>query len=531
MSSYISSFKAVLAALVIIAIAEVSYSAVDTSSAVERSGYLNLNFDSPELFQRAIIYEKLGNAVAARPDVIQIGDSSGFHAIVPRIVDQYLAGRRYENLSCCANIGYDGYYTIVEFMLRNTTSIRAVVLYTSPYSPPNDPEESKTAGTVERLRNAFGWPAPFVSPATLSARARILRPVYTLGDSLQQPGLLPAEAAWPDVIRSMRANGGWWPEHDSHRTGEKHKKMMDAVCTGLRGLVDAPPHYTRDIFAFRQSHLRVELRRLAELTARHQAKLIVLFQPSACPSAPSDYFAARRADLEALVAEYGNLVVPDRTVIEPWPTQWFTGLDHLRTGHEDAASRRVGRAVARALDVAFVEPPYDRSASSEPVPAWSSSDFAAPSWQREGLQLRSPSDGRGVVATETTESGWHRISTVLPDLQPKTQILSVTFRADGPRQIRLEMLDQKQPGAYGDVRCNPADGESWRLGAMLDSGIEELPDRSFRCWGKLRLTKTGVAIAISLARTVHDAGPYPGDGQSSVVLKEVSVSTVDGAPD
>ena len=41
---------------------------------------------------------------------------SGLHGIIPRIVDQYLGGLRYENLSCCANTGFEGYYAITEFM-------------------------------------------------------------------------------------------------------------------------------------------------------------------------------------------------------------------------------------------------------------------------------------------------------------------------------------------------------------------------------------------------------------------------------
>jgi hypothetical protein len=531
MSSYISSFRALLAALAIITVTEVGYSAVDTSSPVERSSYLNLNFNSIELFQKAIIYEKLDNAVAAAPNIIQVGDSSGFHSIVPRIVEQYLPGLTYENLSCCASTGFDGYYSIVEFMLRNTTSIKAVVLYFSWGAPPADiaTMQSELVGGDDRVRNAFGWPAPFISPATLSARAKVLRPIYTLGDTFEQPGLLPFDTVWPDLIQSLRANSGWWAEHDAHRTAEKQMQMSTMLC-GPGGLdwSDTSVNYARDIFAFRQSHTKTELRRLADLTARHHAKLIVLFQPLPCPSIAGDYISARQSDFAALVADYSNVVVPDRALIEPWPAQWFTSFGHLRTGHEGAVSRRAGRAIARALDVAFVEPP-ERPAPNVPVLEWSNSDFTASSWQHEGLLLAPQSTGRGVVATETSDGGWHRVTAVLPDLKAKTYVLSVAFRASGQRQIRLEMMDLKSPGAYGVVRCNPWDGESWRSGAMLDAGIEELPDHAFRCWGKLRLTRAGAAIGISLMRTIHEPGPYQGDGRNGVVLQSVDISAVDAA--
>ena len=99
MSSYTSSFKAILAALAVIAGIEATSAMVFPSTPVERSGYLNWNFNTVETFHKVIISEKLANAVRNQPDVIQIGDSSGFHGIVPRIVDQYLGGLRYENLS------------------------------------------------------------------------------------------------------------------------------------------------------------------------------------------------------------------------------------------------------------------------------------------------------------------------------------------------------------------------------------------------------------------------------------------------
>src|SRR5204863_2272705 len=96
MRSYISSFKAVFLALAAIVAIEASYAAVYAPTPVERSGYVNWNFNSPELFQKVVIYEKLASALQARPDVIQVGDSSGFHGIVPGIVDQYLGGLRYQ---------------------------------------------------------------------------------------------------------------------------------------------------------------------------------------------------------------------------------------------------------------------------------------------------------------------------------------------------------------------------------------------------------------------------------------------------
>jgi hypothetical protein len=83
MSSYISSFKAVFVALAIVGAVETSYAALVPSSPAEASNYLNWNFNSTDTFHKLLINEKLANAVRGRPDVIQIGDSSGLHGIVP----------------------------------------------------------------------------------------------------------------------------------------------------------------------------------------------------------------------------------------------------------------------------------------------------------------------------------------------------------------------------------------------------------------------------------------------------------------
>jgi hypothetical protein len=530
-SSYISSFKALLAALVIVAVIEVSYSAADTSSPVERSGYLNWNFNSAELFHKVMIYEKLRHAVQNAPDVIQIGDSSGFHAVVPRIVDHYLGGLKYDNLSCCANTTFDGYYTIAEFMLRNVPTIKAVVLYISLNQTTVDPilKQTDIVGGDDRLRSAFGWFAPFTSPATLSARAGVLRSVYTLGHTLDQPGLQPFDInpAFDDLTRSIRASDGWWAEHDAHPTTDKQLEMWATICgrSSARPWPDLNHYYTRDIFGRQQLHMQIELRRLARLTARHNAKLIVIFQPHPCQAAVGDFIAVRQADIAAVLAEHPNVVVPIPALFEPWPRQWFTSADHLRTGHEDAASRRVGRAVAESLGLPAVDPPEPPPPAAT-IRIWSSTDFAAPPWQPEHLVLGPQMDGGGGVVTETADRDWHRLHAALPDLQAKTYVLSLTFLTDGARQIRLEMRDLQWPGAYGVVRCNVSDGESWRGGAMLDSGLEELPDHAFRCWGKLKLTKPGAEIAIGLSPSSDQSGPYQGDGRASVVLQKVDISAI-----
>lgn len=513
--------------------AEVGYSAVDDPSAVERSSYLNWNFNERELFHKILIYEKLRNAVAAKPDIIQIGDSSGLHAIVPSIVEQYVPNLRYANLSCCANTGYDGYYTMADFMLRHVPSIKAVVLYIAWNNtiPHPDSLNAAVVGSRDRLRSAFGPMSAIAAPPSLAARADTLRPVYSLGGALNPSGSLPFDRQWPALLSSLRTQQGWMVEQDKHRIPDGQDKLLKSLCSRSGNFDWDDPAGPRvpDILGRPQSYFKVELMRLASLTARHQAELIVMFQPHPCPMRPQDAFiASRQADVAAVMAAYPNVAVPAAPdLFEHWSGQRFTSADHLRTGNEDAASRRLGRALAKALGLPLVEPPAPPSPGA-PTPAWSTTDFASPPWRYDDVRLHA-TDGRGAVLTETTTMGWHRLERVLPDLPAKTYVFSVTFGTTGTRQIDIYMRDLKPPADQAVIHCDAKDGAASANGKTLDWAIEELANQRFRCWGKLKLDNTGAVVGIVMSPASGDGGPYQGDGAGSVMLYGVDLSTVEQA--
>jgi hypothetical protein len=532
MNSYISSFRALLAALAIIGAIEVGYSVADPSSPVERSGYLNFNFNSKEFFHKILIQEKLVNAIRDQPGVIQIGDSSGFHAIVPRIVDQYLGGLKYENLSCCANTGFDGYYSIVDFMLRHTPSIKAVVLYISLNNTPKSPAsvQADTIGGQDRVRNAFGPLAPVMSPATLAARPQLVRSVYTLGQTLDQEGLQPINVSWPELVQFLRATRGWRPEQDVHRVPEKQNPQLKELCgpSGVRLLSGhTPQDYGRDIFGTPRSYTEVELRRLAALTARQHAKLILLIQPYPCPAMDGSLLPSLKSDIAAVMTDFPNLAVPDGALFEPWNGQWFSSPDHLKTGREDAASRRAGRSIAKALAISFVEPPTPAMTKAT-VPVWSSSDFSSTPWKAEGLVLTPKSDGGGVNAVETATVGRHYLETTIPALLARTYVASITFSTNSQRNVVVQFLPLLSPGDSGNFHCSASALEVSRTMSVLDSAIEERPDHKLRCWGKFKLTRPGAIIHVGLSPALAPA-PDQGDGTSGVTFYKFELSAVDDA--
>src|SRR5215471_728746 len=129
MSSFIFSFKSLrpfAAALTVIALTEGVVGFALRPNVVERSKSNLLN-----RFHDTVIFGKLAEFADSSPDIVQVGDSSGFHGVRSDVVMRYLGGLKYVNLSCCASMGYQAYYALADFMLRRNRGIRAVVLYVS----------------------------------------------------------------------------------------------------------------------------------------------------------------------------------------------------------------------------------------------------------------------------------------------------------------------------------------------------------------------------------------------------------------
>jgi hypothetical protein len=520
----------VLAAAAMIGLLEAGYSAVTPSAPVERADYANWNFNSAEPIHKVTIYEKLADAVERRPDIIQIGDSSGFHGIVPHIVEQYLGGFKYANLSCCANSGFDGYYAIMSFMLRHVPSIKAVVLYMTLNNPPRDPAmvESATVGGIDRVRNAFGPLAPFTLPPTLASRPAVVRSVYTLGGELPQTGLQPFGDSWPQLVDVLRANEGWWPEHDTHVAADKQVSAVRDLCspTGARVVDDQTADHTRDILGARRSYMEVELRRLADLAQRANVKLIVLIQPYPCQAWQGNFLAARQKDIAAIAQAYPNVIVPDPELFEPWPARLFSSPDHVRAGNEEEVSRRAGPAIATALGLPPVAPSWP--IPGPPATVWSSENFAVPPWRAEGVRLARRADARGTEVSEAPTNERHFIELSLPDIAPNTYVVSFDFEGAAARYVYADISPPRAPTRYQAFTCNASKGQSVRGHGVTDSDIEQLSDRTFRCWGRFRWREQGAVLQIGLSRSEHNRVYYQGDEKTGIVLRRVDLQVIDG---
>src|SRR6266704_3426361 len=125
-------------ALALIAAIEGAVAIVFKPTFWDRSAWLLHDPYREETLDRVLISEKLQALAESAPDIISVGDSSGFFSIQPTIVNRYTRGLKYINLSTGGNHTMDGFKAIAEYMLERSKSIKYVVLYILPFRNTED---------------------------------------------------------------------------------------------------------------------------------------------------------------------------------------------------------------------------------------------------------------------------------------------------------------------------------------------------------------------------------------------------------
>ena len=113
--------------------------------------FLDNKFKKLDVGQKYMVLYKSQIFKDNNADFIQVGDSSGFFGVRPNIINTYLEGLNFLNISCCADSGWDGYVYTANYYLKNNSEAKYLVLYTSPYSLPMQYKK----GFSEDLNNIF----------------------------------------------------------------------------------------------------------------------------------------------------------------------------------------------------------------------------------------------------------------------------------------------------------------------------------------------------------------------------------------
>ncbi|WP_457492196.1 hypothetical protein [Tardiphaga sp. P5_C7] len=345
MSSYISPFKAWIAAASFILAFEAGIYIYKNPDPFDRTNFLQFSFLKDETPQRLFVHEKIKAFAFSNPEIVQSGDSSGFYGIDPRVVMSNLpTPASYLNMSCCANLGYRGYFNILDMMARNNSSIKYMVLHVTPYTMPR-PEMWDSDGAalwaVPELK-VFGdavydaylsiWRV-FQLPS-LAFRRRVTDFVFYANGFFNEPGRpLLNNVNYLEFLKVFRESSGFMKETDPRVA------VSPAEC-------DVP---TPTFFSFRgmrnKTYLEEVFDSYADLAARHRAKLVVVFQPVACSLGTGKGSQEARAVIEDFKKSHPEVEIPF-PLIETWPADMFSVPAHVKAEYTDKIGHRLGRAMS-----------------------------------------------------------------------------------------------------------------------------------------------------------------------------------------
>ncbi|MBN8828217.1 MAG: hypothetical protein J0H68_05875 [Sphingobacteriia bacterium] len=136
MVSFILYFKHYVYAIIIVLIIESSLTFIPLPEINWRGDLIDTSFRAPPILQKFITEGKRNIFLGKDYDIIQIGDSSGFFGVQPKIINEYLSGKKYLSTNCCADLGWQGYSYVAEDYLSQNPKAKHLILYFSPYSLP-----------------------------------------------------------------------------------------------------------------------------------------------------------------------------------------------------------------------------------------------------------------------------------------------------------------------------------------------------------------------------------------------------------
>jgi hypothetical protein len=311
----------------------------------DRTNFLQFSFARDETPQRLFVLEKIKAFADSQPTIVQSGDSSGFYGIEPKVVMSHLpAGVSYLNMSCCANLGFKGYYNVLEFMLKRNSSVRYIVLHFTPYTMPRpemwDADGADLWGTPDLKVFGAAVDQEFLSIwrifhlPSLAYRRPVTDYFYYLHGLFNEPDRpLLRNDNYLEFLKVFRQNRGWMRESDA-RNG-----VSSAECD-----VIAP-----EFFSFRsmahKTYLQEILDAYASLAKQYNVKLVVVFQPVACTLGTGKGSAKAREVVDRFKRDNPDVEIPF-PLIETWPSEMFSVPAHIRWEYTDRIGDRLGKAMA-----------------------------------------------------------------------------------------------------------------------------------------------------------------------------------------
>jgi hypothetical protein len=521
-SSFISSFKPLLAALAIIVGLEAAVALIWKPDVIQRSNYFSWMYGSEDPFHKFLIYTKMRELLTADAEVVGVGDSSGFNGIRPKIVMEDIPNLSYFSMNNVANTGFDGYYDFAKFALAHNPRLKAIVLYITLNNVPNNYIVGGDAGGLgaEKIHEAYVGPWSFIALPSFVLRPVVTNVAYSMfGYLVPLRKGLTANVDAQNMMQSAESERGWWAEHDGRRIGSKNDQFFEQLC----GKDDVFSRTRADWSSPNGNFLPlVVFKKFAALAKSHDKKLLIVFHPHPCATISSDTQQLLAETLDQVKSEYPNVQVFPERIFEHWPRQIFTGADHLYVGYEYYSSRRLARFLAAALGLPAKEAeqirlPHSSISVPSEKPVWQNAGFKE-GWLLEGVTASR--EGSMWKLTESDRNVRHYMETRLPGLVPnRYYLIALTYKPIGNRMVNLILRDNVREGL---TWCDPQSLDAARRADFYDGSVVPEADGFFTCWGIIRLEQDVGFIGLDFLP--HGGGfPYAGDGQSGILVKDFRV--------
>jgi hypothetical protein len=309
-----------------------------------------------ETFDRLIVMEKLSRLLKYNPDIISVGDSSGFFSLQPTIINRYIRGKLYVNLSTGANQAFDGYKAIAEFALKRTPSIKYVVLYMYPHLIPSD--------TLLKV----GDLSPLLQENLISFRSRMTPPSATLspyfktmlfeGGHYHRGEPMSNHKVTLEFRASIEQTLGWAPEHDIR---------FDRFFGRGSFYSDERSDWLGKVPGSERSTINFVLGDFEKMVERYGAKLIIAFGPLPQQAVLRNDSNMQNAEkeLERFQIEHPNVVFMFPLITE-FASEKFGQFNHIAREYTFISSKRIGMALERYFENPQSVPKFTAQAVEQP---------------------------------------------------------------------------------------------------------------------------------------------------------------------
>ena len=301
-----------------------------------------------ELFDRVEMYLRLSHLEDSDPEIISVGDSSGFFSLQSTIVNRFTYGHKFLSLNTGANQDYIGYQAIAEYMLRRSKHIKYVVFYLYPQLLPQEiPIKVADLGPITQdslvsVKSYLTPPSAFLSPY---AKFRMFegRRFHASDPLTNHMPSLQLESTVDDAL-------GWLPEFDVR---------YDRIDGRAPFYPDTRTSWYQQLGLTDPSAINANLDNFYRMVRSYGAQLVVAFAPiQARGTVPADPLIPIADQALARFQREHSDVKFLFPLITRWGSEKFGMFNHISREYTFLSSERLGKALGRLISHPDSIPPY-----------------------------------------------------------------------------------------------------------------------------------------------------------------------------